>query len=100
MAFCQPLGGSGDAREMAEVTDQAPECREHPLIALPEQGGEDVLAEMIAPDVVAAIAAGQAGGVEVNPMGLHPAGDAVPAGGYPLSLQLHAALEAGEIDRH
>jgi len=100
VAFCRALRGSGGAGEIAEATDQPAECGEHPLIAFPQQGREDVLADLLAPEVVAAIAAGQAGGVEVHPMGLKTTGDSVPPGAYPVSVQLQTALEAGEIDGH
>ena len=40
----------------SKAMDEAPQSGEHPLIAFAQEGGEDVLADLFAPEVVAAIA--------------------------------------------
>ncbi len=81
-----------------EGYDEAPQSGEHPLIAFAQEGGEDVLADLLAPEVVAAIAPGQLGAEQVHPMGLKAAGNPVAAGADAVPFELEAALEAPGID--
>lgn len=77
---------------------QAAEGHEHPLITLAEQGRQDVLAELVAPQMVAAITAGQARGVEIHPVGVVASCNAIAAGSDAPALKSKAALEAAVID--
>ena len=77
--------------------NQRSERGEHPLVSLSKQGGEDVLADALAPEVIAAVTAGEAGSVEVYPMGLAAAGNPVAARRDPVALQLQAALQTAEL---
>jgi hypothetical protein len=88
---------SGD-RSASELRDELAQGGEHPLVAFAEKRGEDVLADLVAPEMVAAVAAGEAGGVEVDPMGLHPTCYPVPARANPGSPQVETALQAVESD--
>jgi hypothetical protein len=71
---------------------------EDAFIALAQQGGEDVLADLLSPQVVAAIAAGDAGGVQVHPVELFAPLDAIAAGADASGMELQAALQTVQID--
>ena len=81
----------------ANVLDQTPQRPHYALVAFTEEGGEDVLADALAPEVIAAVAAGVAGRVEIHPVHLVATTDAVAPIPYALALETKTALEAGEI---
>jgi len=68
------------------------------LIPLSQQRGEDVLADLLAPQVVGTVAPRQVGGVEVHPVGVLAAGDAESARTNALGPEPEATLQAIEID--
>jgi hypothetical protein len=80
------------------LCDELAQGGEHPLVSFAEKRGEDVLADLVAPEMVAAVATGEAGGVEVNPMGLRPTCYPVPARSNAGSPQVETALQAVEAD--
>ena len=57
VGFDAPLRhfASGGERAVAEAQDEVTQGGEDTLIALAEQGREDVLADLVAPEVVAAV---------------------------------------------
>jgi hypothetical protein len=71
---------SGGERPIPELGNQLAKSLEYPLITFAEEGGENVLADPIAPEVIAAVAARERGGVEVDPMRLRAPADPIPAG--------------------
>ena len=78
--------------------DETPQSGEHPLIAFAQEGGEDVLADLLAPEMVAAVAPGQLCAEQVHPMSLDAARNPVAAGTDAVPFELEAALEARRID--
>jgi hypothetical protein len=92
------IASGGDGRTVPERPHQLPERSEHTLIPFAQEGRQDVLADLIAPQVVAAIAAGQLGGIQVHPVGLVAADHAIAAGRDPLGTQVEPAFKAGEIE--
>lgn len=89
---------SGRERTAPERGDQTLERHEDPLIPLPEQRGQDVLAEPLAPQVVGTVAAWQVGGIEVHPVAVLASVDPEPARADPLGAEAKAPLQAVEID--
>jgi hypothetical protein len=71
---------------------------EDALVTLAEQGSQDVLAHLLAPEVISAVAARQIAGVEIHPVSVRPTVDAesswAPSGG----TKLEAPLQPIEID--
>ena len=53
---------------------------EDPLVTLAEQRREDVLAHLLAPEVISAVATRQIAAVEIYPVGVRPTVDAVSTG--------------------
>src|SRR4051812_39460228 len=68
---------SGGQRAAPERHDQLAQRTENALVSLAEQRREDVLADLVAPEMIAAVAARHLGGVQVDPVSLGAAGDAV-----------------------
>jgi hypothetical protein len=56
--------------------EQTERC-EHMLISLAKEGGKDVLADAVPPEVISAVAAWEGGGVKVDPVCLRASGDAI-----------------------
>jgi hypothetical protein len=71
---------------------------ENPLVTLAEQRGQDVLAHLLAPEVVRAVAPRQIAGVEVYPVSVRSAVDAEAAGARSGGAELKAPLQSVEID--
>ena len=71
---------------------------EDPLIPFAEQRGQDVLAHLLPPEVIRAVAARQIAGVEIYPVGVRSAVDAEAAGARPGGAELEAPLQSVEID--
>ena len=72
--------------------------RDDALVPLTQECGQDVFADSFPPQVIAAVAAGMGGGVEVHPVVLGSSGDAVPSGGYALTAKPETSLQTVEID--
>jgi hypothetical protein len=89
---------SGGERAAAEGQDQIADRGEDAFIALPEQGGEDVLADLVAPEMVATVTAGHIGRVEIHPVDLVATLDPVPPRADVRSVELKTALQAIRID--
>src|SRR3954447_5771207 len=78
---------------------EEPRQRRHDaLVALTQECGQDVLADSLAPEVIAAVAARMRGGIEVDPMVLDTARDPVPAVADPLTAESKAPLQTVEVD--
>jgi len=71
---------------------------EDPFVTLAEQRGQDVLAHLLAPEVIRAVAARQIAGVEIYPVSMRPAVDPESAGARPGGAKLEAPLQPVEID--
>jgi hypothetical protein len=89
---------SGGECPVAEGQDQIADRGEDALIALPEQGGEDVLADLVAPEMVATITPRHVGRVEIHPVDLLATLDPVPPRADVRSVELQTALQAIRID--
>src|SRR5512133_1140939 len=90
-----PLRGDG---HLPQSREQSPQRAHDAIVPLAQQRGEDVLAQLLAPQVVAAVAARVRRRVQVDPVILRAARDAVAAESHALAVQLQAALEPLEVD--
>jgi len=72
--------------------------RQDALVPLTQECGQNVFADPLAPQVIAAIAAWVRGGVEVHPVNLGSSGDTVPANADTFTTKAEASLEPVEID--
>src|SRR4051812_15082738 len=68
---------SGRERATPEDHDQLAQRREHALVTFAQESGQDVLADLVAPEMISAIAARHSGGVEIHPVGLDATRDAI-----------------------
>ena len=84
---------SGRERTASSGGDQIAQGSERPLVTYAQKGGENVLAGSLAPLMVAAIAAGNVGGKQVDPVRLGAPGDLIPTG-----IQMEGA-ELGQRSR-
>src|SRR5205085_2276031 len=80
------------------TTEELAERVDDPVVPFAQQRGEDVLADPLAPQVIAAVAARMRGGVEVHPVIVLAAGHVVPAVAQTLTGQQQAAPQAVEVD--
>src|SRR5699024_5856527 len=87
----------GQRRVILQCVHQLPQRGQYALVSLAQQGGQDVLADLVAPEMITAVAAWKAGGIEVDPVGLFTASDVVPAGAGACRAKPKAALESIEI---
>jgi hypothetical protein len=90
--------GLSCAGQFPKAVNEPAERGENPLIPFPKEGGEDVLADLLPPEMVTAVAARQVRGEQVHPMVVDAAGDPVPPGADTNGLELEAALETGQVD--
>ena len=88
------LGGGG---RLFEARDEHPQRREHVLISLAQEGGQDVLADPVPPEVISAVAARERGGVEVDPVRLRTSGNAIPPRPDSGGPQRETPLEAVQV---
>jgi hypothetical protein len=72
--------------------------RNDALVPLTQECGQNVFADSLTPEVIAAIAARVSRGVEVDPMILGSSCDAVASVAYSLTAKLDASLQTVEID--
>jgi hypothetical protein len=72
--------------------------RQDALVPLTQECGQNVFADPLTPQVIAAVAAGVGGGVEVDPVILSSSGDAVAADADALTAKPEASLQTVEID--
>jgi hypothetical protein len=72
--------------------------RDDALVPLTQECGQNVFADSFPPQVIAAVAAGVGGGVEVDPMVLGSSRDAVASCAYSLTAKPEASLQTVEID--
>ncbi len=72
--------------------------RDDALVPLTQECRQNVFADSFPPQVIAAVAAGVGGGVEVDPMVLGSSRDAVTSCGYSLTTKPEASLQTVEID--
>ena len=68
------------------------------VIALAKKGGEDVLADPIPPEVIAAVAARNGRGVQVDPVIVVAAYHMVSAFADPSSLELEASFQPVQVN--
>src|SRR5207237_8797112 len=87
LPFGPSLGGllPGWRHSRPPPARQHAECADHPLLPLAQQRGENVLADLLAPEMVAAVAARVGAAVEVHPVVHAAAGHPVAPMAYPLS---------------
>ena len=71
---------------------------QHALVPLTQKCGQNVFADSLAPQMVAAVAAWVRGGIEVDPVNLGSARDAIPANADTLAAKPEAPLQSIEID--
>jgi len=74
---------AGAAQPAPQPGHQPRHLPDHPLVPLPQQHRQDVLADPLPPDVVPAVAARHAAGIEVHPVRLPPAPHQVAAAADP-----------------
>jgi hypothetical protein len=67
-------------------------------VSLAQQRGEDVLADLLAPQMVAAVATRMRGGVQIHPVIVRSAGHAIAAVTYPLAMQQETPPQPLQID--
>ena len=84
---------SGRGWTVPEIGDQLAQSHEYPLVTLTQERGENVFADPVAPEMVAAVAARMAGGIEIDPVMVRTAGHTVAARCGSRGMQLEAALE-------
>src|SRR5689334_257348 len=96
----QPAGSTRGVFQSGRVCprEKSRQRRHDALVALTQKCGQNVFADPLAPQVVAAIAARVRGGVEVDPMVLSPAGNPVPAVADSLTAEAKAPLQTVEVD--
>jgi hypothetical protein len=82
----------------AQALDDIAECSHHALISLSQKRGENVLADPLAPQVIAAVAARVKRRVEIDPMILGATGKMIPAFANAIGLERQTALEASDIN--
>src|SRR5215208_3519808 len=87
----------GGGSSLFEVRDQHPQRREHVLISFAEEGGQEVLADPVPPEVISAVAAREGGGVEVDPVRLRTAGDTITPCPESGGAQGETPLEAVQV---
>lgn len=78
--------------------DYLPQRHDDPRLTLAEQRRQDVFADPLAPQMVAAVAPRQVCGIEVNPMGLCAASDQVLPRSYSLSVEFEAPFQPIQVD--
>src|SRR5207253_710075 len=79
-------------------TEQLPERVHDAVVSFTQQRREDVLADLLAPQMVAAVASRVRGGVEIHPVIVLPAGDVIAAVTHPLSMQQETPPQPLQID--
>jgi hypothetical protein len=72
--------------------------RHDAFVSLTQECGQNVFADPIAPQVVAAVAARVSACVEVDPVVLGPAGDTVASVPYAFTVKSETSLQPIEID--
>jgi hypothetical protein len=72
--------------------------RQDALVPLTQECGQNVFADSLAPQVIAAIAARVRGGIEVDPVILGSSGDAITAEADPLTAESETPLQSVEVD--
>jgi hypothetical protein len=87
--------GGGSA--LLEVCDEQTKRCEHVLISLAKEGGQDVLADAVPPEVISAVTSREAGGVEVDPVRLRASGDAIAPRPKSDRAQREAPLEPVQV---
>jgi hypothetical protein len=72
--------------------------RNDALVPLTQKCGQNVFADSLTPQMIAAVAARMSGRVEVDPVILSASGDTVASGADPLTSEPKAPLQPIEID--
>ena len=72
--------------------------RDDALVPLTQECGQNVFADPLTPEMIAAVAAGMSGRVEVDPVILSTSSDTVASGADPLTSEPEAPLQSIEID--
>jgi hypothetical protein len=84
-------------RADGDLPEQAAHRVHHPVMPLAQQCSEDVLAQLVAPQVIAAVAARVRRGVQVHPVVVLATGHVVPPIAHPLALQQEAPPQPVEV---
>jgi hypothetical protein len=82
----------------AKALDYGAERAHHALVALSDQRGKNVLADAVAPEMIAAVAPRMSGAVEIYPVVLRTARKMVSAVTHSVAFERETALEAGNVD--
>jgi hypothetical protein len=78
--------------------EKAWQRRDDALVPFTQECGQNVFANLLTPQVIAAVAARVSVRVEVDPMILSPSGDAVASVAYALTMKPKASFQTVEID--
>jgi hypothetical protein len=92
------ISRSGGQRAAPKCDHELAERGEHALVTFAQQGREDVLADLVAPEMVPAIAPRHAGGVEIDPVGLKTASDPITTRAHTRGVELQTALQTIQVD--
>jgi hypothetical protein len=89
---------SGRERVTPKRAHQVMQGDDHPLVTFPQECGEDVFADLLAPEVIGAVTAGKVTGVQVDPVGLDPTFHPISPGPDAVRTKPKAPLQAARID--
>jgi len=78
--------------------EKARQRRHDALVSLTQECGQNVFADLLTPQMIAAVAARVSIGVEVDPVILSAPGDAVASVADSLTAKPHASLQTVEVD--
>ena len=89
---------STESRRGFDPLEQGAKRADDGVVPFAEQGGQDVLADLVPPQVIAAVTPRYGGGVEVDPMIVVAAYDVVSAFTDTPSFELEASFQPVEVD--
>jgi len=89
---------SGRERATPERGHQVMQGDDHPLVTFTQERGENVLADLFAPEMIGAVAPREIAGVQVDPVGVYSTFDPEPPGPDAVGAKPKAALQTVEID--
>jgi len=80
------------------MLDDLAECAHYAFVAFSDERRQDVLADPVAPKVVAAVASRVVRSIEINPVFLGSAGKVVAAATDAATLEIQTAFEANDVE--
>ena len=93
-----PRDPGGSLRRGLHALEERAECADDRVVAFAEQRGENVLADPLAPDVIAAITPRDRGGIEVDPVGVVASDYVVPSVSDSLPVEGEGSFETVEVN--